>query len=248
MLNHVHTKEDGMTGKCSPWLSLALLWIGPGSAWGYATGIQILHQEHHVWGSAGNAPAGGRETSYDQTSADLLHVAAPGTYWDETRGQEIPLLAWSQAGDFRAQAQGEYWFSEAYAHSTYLFTPQADGPAWALTVHGAGEGVGLFAESHIRLTLDDLTMHTSLVSIAAPSESHWQAWSSWHLDWTDTYWLDPTHTYALTLFAHAGRGDGPRGAFLEVDLLPIVPAPGALLLALLGAMLVGRMRSLTGPT
>lgn len=233
-----------MTGQCKSWLFAAWILLGTVSAWGHATGIQLLDQEHHIWGNAGFAsPEGGTETHYDRTSPDPLDVSTMGTYWQEGGGGEIPLAAWSKAGDFRTQAHGEYWFSEAFAHSTYIFTPQAATTVWTFIVSGSGYGVGLAVESQVRFTLDDLTTGTSVASLAAPAASDWQEWSTWHLDWTHTFPLDPTHTYGMTLFAYAGHGDSTREAFLQVDLRPVIPAPGALLLAALGAAVVGAMHA-----
>ena len=230
------------------WLPLGLVLIGQVSAWGYATGIELISVEHHVWGSAGRETMygpGGTEVFYDQTSPDPLHVSVTGTYWDPWAGRERPLVAWSEAGDFRAQAHGTYWFSEAYAQSIYVFTPQVGAHALTFELSGSGDGVGLSAESNIRFALDDLTAGTSLALLTAPSELDWQAgqWSCWSLDRIDTYFVDPAHTYGMTLFAYAGNGDGTRGASLDVDVLPIIPAPGALLLAVIGTALVGRTRS-----
>ena len=164
---------------------------------------------------------------------------------------EVGLTAWSKAGDFRVQTRGVYWFSEASAQSKYVFVPQAEVSALSFRFSGSGYGVGLSHETNIKFALDDLTTGTSLVSLAAPGDalpapSDWDSPAcAWSMAWDGTYSVDPTHTYGLTLFAYAGGGDDARGALLDLDVWPLVPAPGALLLTVLGAALVGwRRRSI----
>jgi len=242
-----------MAKKWSAWLTTGLVLAGQISAFGAATGIDLLSQDHHVWGSAGSATQyypGGTEVSYDQTSSDPLDVLVNGTYLDLSLG-EMGLTAWSKAGDFRVETQGAYWFSEAYAQSEYVLAPQVEVSALSFQLSGSGYGVGLSNETNIRFALDDLTTGTSLVSLVAPGDavpgpSDWDSSARvWSMAWDGRYPVDPTHTYGLTLSAYAGDGDGTRGALLDLDVWPLVPAPGALLLTVIGAALVGwRRRSI----
>jgi hypothetical protein len=241
-----------MAKKGSAWLAAGLALAGQISAFGAVTGIDLLSEEHCVWGSAGSATQyypGGTEASYNQTSSDPLDVSASGTYMDPHYG-EFPLIAWSRAGDFRVEARGVYWFSRAYAQSKYFFAPQAEVSALDLQLCGSGYGVGLPDETNIRFALDDLTAGTPVVSLAAPDDpvsledpGGWD-WppSAWSLTWGRTCPIDPTHTYAMTLFAYAGGGDDMRGACLDLEVQPVIPAPRALLLAVTGAALVGWRR------
>ena len=233
-----------MTRKHLLWISVGLVGIGPASAWGYATGIQLISEQHHVWGYAGSDTQygpGGTEVRYDQTSSDPLHVSVTGTYWDDRLGGAVGLTSWSRAGDFSAEAFSTYWFSQAHAESTYVFLPQADVRALTFQLTSSGDGVVL-PESHIAFSLIDLTTGTLLSSLAAPSDPDWHNGSTWSCDWPRTCPTDPTHTYAMTLFASADGGDNTRHALLDMDVLTAVPAPGALLLALLGAVLASRLR------
>ncbi len=238
-----------MTTRWSTWLAAGLALAGQISAFGAATGIDLFSEEHSVWGSAGSATQyypGGTEVSYNQTSSNPLDVSVSGTYMDPYYG-EFPLMASSKAGDFRVDTRGVYWFSEAYAQSKYVFTPQADISGLSFQLSGSGFGVGLCSETNVRFALDDLTAGASIVSLAAPddlvSAENAGGWnwppSAWSLTWNGTCPMDPTHTYAMTLFAYAGGGDDMRRALLDVEVRPSIPAPGALLLAVLGAALVG---------
>ncbi len=232
------------------WLAAGLVLAGQISAFGAATGIDLLSQDHHVWGSAGSATQyypGGTQASYDQTSSDPLDVLVNGTYMDPYFG-EVGLTAWSKAGDFHVQTRGVYWFSEAYAQSRYVFVPRTEVGALSFQLSGSGYGVGLAQETNIKLVFDDLTTGTSLASLvgpgdAVPGSGNWDSLArTWSMTWDTTYSVDPTHTYGLTLFAYAGGGDDARGARLDLEVWPLVPAPGALLLTAMGAALVGWQR------
>jgi hypothetical protein len=243
-----------MAKKRSVWLVAGLALAGQISAFGAVTGIDLLREEHWVWGSAGSATQdypGGTEASYNQTSSDPLDVSVIGTYMDRYFGA-FPLTARSKAGDFGVEAQGVYWFSRAYARSIYVFTPQAEVSALDLELSGSGFGVGLGNETNVGFALDDLTAGTSVMSLVAPDDpvspssedtSDWD-WPprTWSLLWNRTCPIDPTHTYAVTLCAFAGGGDDVREACLDLEVCPVIPAPGALLLAVLGAALVGSRR------
>lgn len=239
-----------MAKKWSAWLATGLALAGQISAFGAATGIDLFSQEHCVWGSAGSATQyypGGTEVSYNQTSSDPLDVSVCGTYMDLHYGA-FPLTAWSKAGDFQVETRSVYWFSQAYAQSTYVFTPHAEVQTLSFEFSGSGFGVGLSNETNVRFTLDDLTAGVSMASLAAPSSmDDWGGpWgpSNWSIAWNREYAIDPAHTYGATLFAYAGGGDFIRDALLDVEVRPVIPAPGALLLAVMGAALVGsRCRS-----
>jgi len=226
---------------------LVLALMGQISALG-ASGIQLISQEHHVWGSAGFPIA----TFYDETSASPLHGSVTGILVDPYGGGEIALDATSDAGGFEVQACADgYFFAEAFAQSTYVFRPEADVRKLMFELDSWGYGVGLSDETNIQFTLEDLTAGTSMAFLVAPSPPDWEIWPQWYDDWahasTDIYAVDSTHLYRTTLFAYAGHGDGGRVTFLDVNVSPI-PAPGALLLVCIGAACVanGRIRRCIG--
>ncbi|MCL5279922.1 MAG: hypothetical protein M1376_08465 [Planctomycetes bacterium] len=99
-------------------------------------------------------------------------------------------------------------------------------------------------------SFDDLTTGASLAWCAAPGDpgssedrGGWD-WppNEWSLTWERTYPMDATHLYGVTLFACAGGGDDRREAVWNLEVCPVVPAPGALLLAGTGAALVASRR------
>src|SRR5512144_2438717 len=148
-------RGDNMVKKESAWLVMGLALAGQIPAFGAVTGIDLLSEEHWVWGSAGSVTRdypGGTEASYNQTSCDPLDVSVIGTYVDRYSG-EFPLTASSKAGDFRVETQAVYWFSRAYARSIYVFAPQAEVGALDLALSGSGYGVGLCNETNVGFAL-----------------------------------------------------------------------------------------------
>ena len=222
-------------------ISLTLL-VAAGVAESAPAGIDVLSQQHRVWGSAGSETEllpGGTEATYDETSPNPLDVSVTGTYIDPVLG-EVPLTASSQAGDFQVQTIAVYFFSQANAKSTYAFAPDAGVRALTVQARGEGFGVGLSEESNVRLTLRDETAGVLLEDFTGPVV--WTDETDWSFVRDRTHEMDATHVYNLTLFAFAGGGDGERGALLAVDLLPVIPAPGALFLGMFGGVLFAGLR------
>ena len=228
------------------WLSigLALVWQGAAFAGGI-DGLQLISQQHHVWGFAGSATdwqPGGTEVQYDQTSSDPLDVSVEGTYIDFL-GYEDTLTARSKAGDFRVDATAEYWFSKASAKSIYTFSPQPDVYAVAVNAQSGGFGVGEFDETNVWFSFDDLTAGIQVAGFTAPVTADWDDQPDvWGHILNGTYSVDPMHTYSMSLFAAAGIGDDGRDAWLDVTVQPVVPVPGAAILAVLGTSFVGLLR------
>ena len=179
-------------------ISLTLL-VAAGVAESAPAGINVLSQQHRVWGSAGSETEllpGGTEATYDETSPNPLDVSVTGTYIDPVLG-EVPLTASSQAGDFQVQTDAVFFFSQANAQSVYTLDPDARVLALTLQARGEGFGVGLSEESNVRLTLNDETAGIQLEDFAAPTV--WIDETTWNFAWDRTYPIDTTHVYNLTL-------------------------------------------------
>lgn len=232
------------------WLSIGFMLVGQMPVLAAGSGIELLSQEHHVWGWAGSTEAyvpGGTAASYDQRSSAPLDVSVSGSYMAYPLAfgaYPMPQWAHSRAGDFSVWTESATWFGEAQAESTYVFMPQTGVQALTFGVDCSGCGVGINYETNTRFTLDDLTAGVRITSLAEPHDSDWgNHYLSWWHDRDNTYPVDPAHTYSMTLFAHAGYGDDIRGSYLVVDVLPTaIPAPGALLLVVIGTALVGGLR------
>ncbi len=237
-----------MNRKPGLWLSIGLVLIGQACVFaGAATGIDLLTQQYHVWGYAGREPPWGSPETYNRTlvgtTPNSLDGSATGTYIDPPWDSGT-VTARSSASDFHVSAYGEHWWSAGNAQALYTFTVQPGVRGLTFVLDGSGYGVGYTSETNVEFTFQDLTTGIQMVSVAAPSASDWEATqgSGWYLDWTGTYPVDPAHTYSIELRAFAGTGDTVRSAALDVNVLPIVPAPAAMALGIAGMGLVGWLR------
>jgi hypothetical protein len=206
--------------------------IATGTSWGTPSGIKVISQQHSV-----SLSTFGRW--YNQVGSDVIYAYAretvPGVSW--------PATAISCAGMFGMYGAASPEAS-AGAQSEYIFQPDDGIEYFDLDVTGSRGGHPF--EVRVSLTLEDLTTTTTLEQFTWPARP-WEGgigpgyWGE-TFAWSKTYAVDPEHTYSLLLGIHVGGGDSGSTAYLQVGPDHLIPAPGAILLVMLGTGLVGWLR------
>lgn len=193
-----------------------------------AAGFTLISQAHDIYGIL---PEGG----YHLQGASPQRQRAD---WSLDR-----YSAWveSYAGNYEIWATtmgGSYGPYEAGASSTYLFT--VDQPALSLKIEGSAGFSGAPENNHFGFALTDRTTNALLASanwFCPPS-----AFNGFFVNEIYPLALDRNHEYQLRIDCSDGSLDG-GGAGVKVDLQTSdVPAPGALVLTLLGAGLIRKFR------
>lgn len=236
----VFKANSGMISVCVIFLALSLC----GAARGDMTGINLISQTNHVWGSTN-----GDITSdfYDITSSSFVSGSATGM-WSLPQNPEYTSDGggYSGAGDFGVMATG---WSMALpgqsivnrASSTYVFSVEAN------LIEVSFDGyAGVYSAPQATFWLRDLTTGVGLDSwdywtdgpgAGYPTDGFWE--------FATLYAVVPSHEYELTLYSQTVVGDGVMEASARlnaaISAVP-VPIPSACFLGIVGFATLSLLR------
>lgn len=227
-------------GKISRIVGASLLLLICGQAQGSSidnlSGIDVLSESHHVWGSTRTITQPWIDFSYDITSNDPVSFSTQQVL---VNGQILDRSE-AEAGNFRVQTDVRRSVRPgAYAQSTYRFSPE-----WTqLSLHAFGEGGGRwdsYNNSESIISLLDITIDKVLLSERfgeMPEDA--SGLTGWPYNFADTYLLavNPKHIYELNLFSKTLGDENRNGATILQAELSAVPIPAAFWL--FGSALIG---------
>jgi len=207
------------------------------SAQGKASGINVLSEEHLIWGEARLYPSG-LTLNYEQSSDEPINFS---TKQISIPGQMI-LGFEAEAGDFQVLTKVGLSGvgNKAFAQSTYTFTPE-----WtqlSLRAFGQGGDYYTYDLSEAIVSLLDVTSDKVLLSEnyrETPDLAECPPYCSFIYDFDESYLFDvnPSHTYELNIFAKSLSFQVARTDTALQTELSAVPIPAAFWLfgtALLG--------------
>lgn len=227
------------------WLQLALLSVFLTSPPLHATGINLLSEEHHIWGAAGKDGAGETLSVYALSDTRPVTHAVQGYYFDSPQELEVSESK-ASAGNWTLDVAAGRWAAYAFATSIYTFTPAQN--LLDLTVSGYADSNIFF--DYVSLALTDLDSGSELFSFnfhayEAPSPAYYI--STFTL--SQSLSLQSNHSYQLILYAQATPADSPTFSGLTCSLSaqpsPVPELETALLFSLGLAVLAMMYRPLT---
>lgn len=175
---------------------------------GYAAGINILSEVHHLWGEGGAEYYLYPSVRYDVVSGETVGISVSGEYYNPDDSFPNPYASSASAGNFAIEVLAMY-DSTANATSTYTFTTEYN----FLTFAGLAY-MQYVLPSSLSLSLYDLTNQTTLFHGDFTSfwgEEGWQEQFSWAAEFS----VVPGNLYGLSMAAFASEGSMVGGGTSE---------------------------------
>jgi len=227
-------------------ITLCLACLFPVVATSALIGIDVLSENHRIWGSAGadsDRYPGSTRTTYDISSTHgPVNFRAEGTDCSfEWYGTCDPAVAESRVESFFVETYALRWEGFAVAESRYVFSPQFD----SLVIEVDASNWSTHQSVNMRFALTDLTEDRAMFS----QDFTWLGGGSdggWGTNYGLFFDANPLNQYALDLYVGASGGDSDEISRLSARPSSVsVPEPGTvglLFAGLLALFYVGARR------
>lgn len=206
-----------------------------------ATGINVLSETNHIWGSAGaNYYPGETFEQYDKVSNQAISASASGYYVDYKNLELSQSRA--SAGNFAIALEAGRWSASAYGESTYTFT--SDYSELSLSASGYADNTCML--DFVSLSLLDLSIGETIFNyLFKPYGISSKPYIIDDFSFTKELNINSSHIYQLYMYAQATTGDSPDYSGLTVNLSSqqstpaSQPVPEPTTMILMGTGIVG---------